>query len=889
MRKRILKGMLVYVTILSVLTMSSTYQTSTVYASENTGQSEVTVEPAGTTPPGNEGETPVISDTESEEKSYYSLTASQTNVSFGTLYAGDYVKEQPITITNNGPEDIYLIWNEADPDDIFKVDMPYDLYLPAGNDLTFYVTPRTDVDSGNYSTGILLGDVDDTSFQYGIELSFSVTIKTPEPYIDSVQVNPGAVSLTKGASYSFSTFVTGGNNPDYSVDWKLSGAQMNGTGITGDGKLIIAADETASQLTVTAISRQTPSVSGSAVVSITADDHNVTVKASPAEGGQVAGGGTVRDGGSTTVWASANNGYFFQGWNMDGQTVSQGNTYQLSNIKKDTQLTAIFARSSVNVSINMNRDNGGRVTGGGTIAYGGSMALSAEPASGFIFSGWQENGNIISRDQNFQLTNVTTDRKITACFDENKKQVVLAVSPSDMGQAKGQGSYAAGSDVKVTASAYRGYQFVNWTLNGNVVSTEPEYTISRIDQDYCLTANFMKQQAKTYEMNAAVETGNGQIYPAGKVMVPEDGTLVYTITPQNGYKISGVTVNGQAVGAVTSYTFTKINAGHTIKASFVQKENAVNSAATPSPKASPSPSKTQSAQPEPAKTPAAATTPEPTEEDGERVETASEEDAGEEVDLDTLTGILQTFNITRPQAAELIRSGRDAELLQEAYYEGYLKLTINNQYAGSTQETADGSFIENPSLPNFGEIFSTVITPGEKLDLFEGKADFALNINISDYSRSIPSGDKAAIEREAGEKYDIGNYFDIIFMKTFYGQSQFLTKLEKELEIVINVPEELKKSGRNFSVIRVHDDDDGTQTVTVLKDLDNNPDTVTFRTDCFSAFALVYGAEKASLTPRNMIALLIVLILMALSVSIVVHAAGNSFRRKRNRRRGRLR
>jgi hypothetical protein len=42
----------------------------------------------------------------------------------------------------------------------------------------------------------------------------------------------------------------------------------------------------------------------------------------------------------------------------------------------------------------------------------------------------------------------------------------------------------------------------------------------------------------------------------------------FTITRKTGYKISNVTVNGQSVGAVSSYTFSSVRANHTIKAYF---------------------------------------------------------------------------------------------------------------------------------------------------------------------------------------------------------------------------------------------------------------------------------------------------------------------------------
>ena len=61
---------------------------------------------------------------------------------------------------------------------------------------------------------------------------------------------------------------------------------------------------------------------------------------------------------------------------------------------------------------------------------------------------------------------------------------------------------------------------------------------------------------------------NGAISPSGAQGVAPAGTLAFTITPDLGYHVADVLVDGVRVGAVTSYTFTAVTADHTIEASF---------------------------------------------------------------------------------------------------------------------------------------------------------------------------------------------------------------------------------------------------------------------------------------------------------------------------------
>ena len=68
-------------------------------------------------------------------------------------------------------------------------------------------------------------------------------------------------------------------------------------------------------------------------------------------------------------------------------------------------------------------------------------------------------------------------------------------------------------------------------------------------------------------ITATVGTG-GAISPTGGVSVPYGTDQSFTITPNEGYHVLKVLVDGVSVGAVTSFTFTNVIKAHTIAASF---------------------------------------------------------------------------------------------------------------------------------------------------------------------------------------------------------------------------------------------------------------------------------------------------------------------------------
>ena len=71
----------------------------------------------------------------------------------------------------------------------------------------------------------------------------------------------------------------------------------------------------------------------------------------------------------------------------------------------------------------------------------------------------------------------------------------------------------------------------------------------------------------TYTITATAGSG-GSISPSGSVSVNAGANQSFTISPNDGYKISGVIVDGASVGAVSSYTFGNVATNHTIQASF---------------------------------------------------------------------------------------------------------------------------------------------------------------------------------------------------------------------------------------------------------------------------------------------------------------------------------
>ena len=131
------------------------------------------------------------------------------------------------------------------------------------------------------------------------------------------------------------------------------------------------------------------------------------------------------------------------------------------------------------------------------------------------------------------------------------------------------------------------------------------------------TEDTTEEDKKDYKISSSSE-GGGSISPT--TTVKKGKSTTFYITPDKGYTISDVIVDGSSVGAVTSYKFSKVKGNHTIKAVFKKKDKPTTEEPTtepPTPEPTTEPT-TEPPTPEPTTEPTTNPTAEPeTSSDGE--------------------------------------------------------------------------------------------------------------------------------------------------------------------------------------------------------------------------------------------------------------------------------
>ena len=230
------------------------------------------------------------------------------------------------------------------------------------------------------------------------------------------------------------------------------------------------------------------------------------------------------------------------------------------------------------VNVSANPTIGGSVTGGGSYEQGQSCTVTATPNAGYTFTNWTENGNVVSTNRNYTFT-VTGNRTLVANFQAQPQNFNITVSanPSNGGSVAGGGTYQQGQSCTVTATANTGYAFANWTENGNVVSSQANYTFT-VNGNRTLVANFTQQQ---FTITAIAEPGDhaGSVEGGGTYTYGQSCTLTATpCTPP--FIFVNWTKNGVIVSTNNTYTFT-VTESATYIAHFVVETFTVSTIANP--------------------------------------------------------------------------------------------------------------------------------------------------------------------------------------------------------------------------------------------------------------------------------------------------------------------
>lgn len=124
-------------------------------------------------------------------------------------------------------------------------------------------------------------------------------------------------------------------------------------------------------------------------------------------------------------------------------------------------------------------------------------------------------------------------------------------------------------DLNFNATPNSGYKldYIYFSLPTEFTFNSPNHNIVNQSDDVLVEAYFIQEE---YTISAVAESG-GSISPPGNTVVLGTESQSYTMTPNEGYLIDEVFVDGISMGNIENYVFENVVDNHSIQATFFEK------------------------------------------------------------------------------------------------------------------------------------------------------------------------------------------------------------------------------------------------------------------------------------------------------------------------------
>ena len=255
-------------------------------------------------------------------------------------------------------------------------------------------------------------------------------------------------------------------------------------------------------------------------------------------------------------------------------------TFNVYNVSQDTVCHVVFEANTYNVTFNVTGE-GEVEPGNTTVTYDSTLAYTATAAEGYHIVSVTDNGTEVysntDRDVNTYdgtIANIRENHTVDVVFAINEYTITATAGAEGQIVMPGENTVTYGQNINFTIRATEPcYHIDNILVDGEVDTTFTNnevlytYTFNNVTADHTIEAQFA---TRTYTV-VVTSTEGGSVDPSEDTTTLTCGDdATYTFTPDEGYEIVSVTVNGTNMGAQDHYTITNIQNDYTIDVVFEQ-------------------------------------------------------------------------------------------------------------------------------------------------------------------------------------------------------------------------------------------------------------------------------------------------------------------------------
>jgi hypothetical protein len=299
-----------------------------------------------------------------------------------------------------------------------------------------------------------------------------------------------------------------------------------------------------------------------------------TITATAGFGGSISPQGivSVTQGVSQTFNITSDRGYHIEDVLVDGISVGAVSNYTFFDVTAYHSISASFAADLNTFTITASAETGGNIAPSGNVnvTQGGSQTFNITSDRGYHIGDVLVDGISVSAVSSYTFFDIAANHTISASFAADLNTFTITATAGTGGNITPSGnvSVTQGNNRTFNITSDRGYHIEDVLVDGVSVGAVSRYIFSEVTSDHTISTTFTVNTTNIYTITGTAGAG-GSVSPAGDVSVTQGSSQTFTITPDSGYHVADVLVDGISVGTIQSYTFANVVANHTIKASFV--------------------------------------------------------------------------------------------------------------------------------------------------------------------------------------------------------------------------------------------------------------------------------------------------------------------------------
>ncbi len=215
-----------------------------------------------------------------------------------------------------------------------------------------------------------------------------------------------------------------------------------------------------------------------------------------------------------------------------------------------------------------------------TFLQGSDQRFTFTPNTGNHIDSVIVDGVLVDSTTGYSFLNVRANHSIRAVFKVNSYTITAGAGNHGSILPAGNVNINYGDSAVFTFVPDTGYHVdsvivdgVYQTENANLRSVKMKgikaysgtnYIFMNVIANHTISVTFAINQFTI----TASSGSNGTITPNGSMIVSYGGSAIFSFTPNTGYHVSDVVVDGNSVGQVTSYKFLNVTSSHTIIVRF---------------------------------------------------------------------------------------------------------------------------------------------------------------------------------------------------------------------------------------------------------------------------------------------------------------------------------